>query len=219
MRVWVTRTQPGADRTAARLRALGHEPVVVPLLRVRRLPWTPDLAGVAALAFTSINGVAAYADTTEDRSRPVFAVGDATAAAARDAGFPQVRSAGGDVAALTTLIAAAAPLPGALLHVAGRPRAGDLQGALVRLGVTVRTVTVYETTPTGAPTPERVDAVLAHSPEAARRLAERVGTDAPASALFACISDAAAAPLRRAGVARLAVAAHPDEAALLALLT
>jgi uroporphyrinogen-III synthase len=62
--------------------------------------------------------------------------------------------------------------------------------------------------------PDGVEAVLVHSPEAGRRLAGA----AVGNALFACISEAAAAPVREAGAARVAVAPRPDEAALLALL-
>ncbi|WP_415491802.1 uroporphyrinogen-III synthase, partial [Brevundimonas diminuta] len=47
------------------------------------------------------------------RRHPVFAVGDATAEAARAAGFADVRSAAGDIHALARLIAAEAP-PGPL---------------------------------------------------------------------------------------------------------
>ncbi|PRB40785.1 uroporphyrinogen-III synthase, partial [Brevundimonas sp. MYb33] len=61
-RVWITRAQPGTARTAARLTALGYEPVVAPLLTIRAMPEAlnaaPDLTTVAALAFTSPNGVA-----------------------------------------------------------------------------------------------------------------------------------------------------------------
>ena len=84
-RVWVTRAEPGASRTAARLGALGFEPVVAPLLTIRTLTPVIDLSGVAALAFTSVNGVTAFAALNADRDKPVFAVGDATAEAAREA--------------------------------------------------------------------------------------------------------------------------------------
>ena len=51
LRVWITRAQPGADATAERVRALGHEAVVAPLLAVRPLSDVEiDLTGVAALA-------------------------------------------------------------------------------------------------------------------------------------------------------------------------
>src|SRR5262245_38438369 len=87
-RIWITRAQPGADVTAERVRALGHEAVVAPLLAVRMIPDVSiDLRGVAALAFTSANGVRAFADASGERGLKVFAVGAATASAARAAGF------------------------------------------------------------------------------------------------------------------------------------
>lgn len=215
MRVWVTRTQPGAERTAARLRALGHEPAVAPVLEVRALPWSADMTGVGALAFTSANAVAAFARETSNRAQPVFAVGDATAAAALAVGFGKVRSAGGDVGALAELIAGEPPLSGVVLHVGGRPLAGDLARALMQRGVPARTATLYETVATNPVTPEAVAAVLVHSPEGGRQLARR---PLPA-ALFACISEAAAAPLRAINVKRTLVASQPNEDALLACLS
>ena len=37
-RIWITRAQPGADVTAERVRALGHDALVLPLLAVRVTP-------------------------------------------------------------------------------------------------------------------------------------------------------------------------------------
>ncbi|HET6969964.1 MAG TPA: uroporphyrinogen-III synthase, partial [Phenylobacterium sp.] len=100
-RIWITRAQPGADATAERVRAMGHDAVVAPLLAVRPLLDVPvDLRGVAALAFTSANGVRAFADVSGERNLKVFALGAATAQAARAAGFKSVLSADGDVEAL-----------------------------------------------------------------------------------------------------------------------
>src|SRR5258708_2588521 len=60
-KIWITRAQPGAASTAERVRALGHEAIVAPLLAVRALEDVQvDLRGVAALAFTSANGVRAF---------------------------------------------------------------------------------------------------------------------------------------------------------------
>lgn len=209
MRVWVTRTRPGADRTAERLRALGHEPVVQPVLEVRPAPAKLDLEGVGLIAFTSANGVSAFAALTPRRDLPVFAVGDATAAAARAAGFTEVRSAAGDVAALAAALAAA-PRAGAVLHAAGRPRAGDLAAS----GVPVRTVELYETVPLAIIPPAEIDAVLVHSPHAGRTLAAAGGR----LPLVLAISEAAAATLRAISVQAIRIAARPDETALLALL-
>ncbi|MDM8352398.1 uroporphyrinogen-III synthase, partial [Brevundimonas diminuta] len=91
-RVWVTRAEPGAARTADRLTALGFTPITAPLLTLEPLPGALDAvpapAAVAALALTSPNGVEAFAPLiSRFRRHPVFAVGDATAEAARAAGF------------------------------------------------------------------------------------------------------------------------------------
>src|SRR5215469_4343250 len=89
--IWVTRAEPGASATAARVRALGLAPIVQPLLAMRPLADTAiDLADAAALAFTSANAVAALAALSSERTLRVFTVGDTTAAAAQAAGFAHV---------------------------------------------------------------------------------------------------------------------------------
>lgn len=218
MRIWITRAEPGASRTADTLRALGHEPVVAPLLEVHALPGPIDLDGVAALAFTSANGVRAFADRSPERALPVFTVGDATAAAARNAGFAEVASASGDLDALADLIAAHAQrLSGTVLAPGPREPAGDLPRALAAQGVTARALALYETLPVVPPRGMGpVDAVLIHSPKAAERLALVMG-DKTGPAAY-CISAAAAAPLAGRPFARVEWAARPDEDSLLALL-
>ena len=221
MRLWVTRTAPGASATAARLTGMGHQPLVSPLLAIEPLHPEMDLAGVAALAFTSGNGVDAFARLADRRDLPVFTVGDATADAAAAAGFADVRSAGGDVTDLAALIGAEMG-GGVLLHAGAREPAGDLIGDLARRGVTARTVAVYAAVDAPAAaglaalSRGELDGVLIHSPRAGRRLAERApdARDLPAF----CISPAAAAPLVEAGYIRVRAAPFPDETSLLKLL-
>ena len=214
-RVWITRAQPGASRTAARLRGMGFTPLIQPLLAVETLsPPVPDLDRFAALAFTSRNGVAAFAALTSRRDRPVFAVGDATARAALEAGFASVRSADGDLSALATLIHADGKGL-TLLHPAAAQPAGDL-ASLVGDAAHVRTVAVYETVETDARPSEAWDAVLIHSPRAARALAS--AALAVADRLACAISPAAATPLARLVFAEVRIAAAPTEDALLAAL-
>ena len=218
MRIWITRAEPGASRTAEKLRALGHEPVVAPLLEVHALPGPVDLDGVGALAFTSANGVRAFAERSAERALPVFTVGDATAAAAQKAGFTDVASASGDLDALADLIAAhAGRLLGTVLAPGPREPAGDLPRALAAQGVTARALALYETLPLFPPKGvAAADAVLIHSPKAAERLAVVMG-GRPGPAAY-CISAAAAAPLAGSPFARIAWAERPDEDSLLALL-
>lgn len=218
MRIWVTRAEPGASATAERLRALGHDVVVSPLLSVRPIEVAaPDLEGVGALAFSSATGVARFAELVPDRDLPCFAVGDATAAAARAAGFLDVRSADGDVTALARLIVAAQP-DGAVLHIGPSEPAGDLTGILVQGGVPARFLAVYETSPMlASPAPEGLDAIVIHSPKAARILAAMTEPRLRTLRILA-LSEACAAPLREAGFASLQAAASPREEALLELL-
>lgn len=215
-RVWITRAAPGAERTADRLTALGFTPLAAPLLTIRPLEVTPDLKGVQALAFTSRNGVAAFADRSPDRTLPVFAVGDATAAAARTAGFTDVRSADGDLAALAALIRIEGPGLTILHPRAARP-AGDL-AALVGAAAQITPLAVYDAVETDVAPPEAWDAVLIHSPRAARALAARLTPDAAPNRVASAISPAAAEPLSALPFGEIRVAATPTETALLATL-
>lgn len=213
MRVWITRTEPGASRTARAVAALGHEPVVAPVLERRDLPAT--LPSHAAVAFTSAAAVEVYARLTPDRSVEVFAVGDATARAAADAGFPDVRSAAGDGPALAALVAA--DPPASLLWPRAAAPAFDLAAALSGIAA-VASVAVYETRAVDPVSAPDFDAVLIHSPRAARVLAEHLPSAAAAGRRALALSTAVAAPLRGLPFADIHVAAHPDEAHLLAPL-
>jgi uroporphyrinogen-III synthase len=218
-RIWITRAQPGAEATAARIRTLGLEPVVAPVLEVRaRTGVAVDLAGVDALAFTSAAAVSAFADLCTARKLSVFAVGDATAAAARAAGFTDVRSASGDAQSLADLIATVSPPPRVLNPTAAEP-AADLCALLAAKGVTARSVAVYETVECGpATSPSDLDGVLIHSPKAARTVARMLSGHDQARLTAYSISQAAAAPLSSLGLLRIAIASAPNEGALLALL-
>lgn len=209
-RVWVTRAEPGAARTAARLTTLGFEPLVAPVLEVRPLTPFIDLSGVEALAFTSINGVEAFAARQNERTLPVFTVGDATAETARMAGFSDVRSAAGDVHTLARLLADATPGP-VLTPGAAEP-AGDL-AALLAGRVAVRSLAVYEAVETAVPAPAGFDAVLVHSPRAARALAMHAWV--LDDRLAVAISAAAAELLKDLGLREIRIAAAPTEAALI----
>lgn len=224
-RIWITRAQPGADVTAERVRAMGHDAVVAPLLAVRVLPdVSVDLRGVAALAFTSANGVRAFADASGERSLKVFAVGAATAQAARAAGFKSVLSADGDVEALAEGIAARrGELRGAVLHPGALEPAGDLAGALEKQGVEARRLILYETAPVDlgdaqAEALGRSDAVLLHSPRAAQVLAKLLKAH-PAPELRALgLSKAVVKPLARTRMAAKVFPPFPLESALLNLI-
>lgn len=204
---------------------MGFTPLVSPVLKVVARAPLPALRG--PLAFTSSNAVRALARSDVDHEARVYCVGDATARAARRAGFGDVKSAGGDVEALAALIACEAP-GGAITHVAGLDRAGDLAGLLGASGIAVHLVEAYETrraVPRAGLKALRsgaLSAVLVHSPRGAEALVDalhRHGISASAHDMpVVAISQAAAQPLTQAGVGRVTISARPDDAGVCAAL-
>mgnify|MGYP001552065522 CR=1 FL=1 len=224
--VLVTRAEPGAARTLARLEALGHGNVNAATARIVFRDAALDLETGEALALTSPNGAVAAARLTGDRALPVFTVGAATAEAARAQGFTDIVSADGDGAALAALIVDRAGGP--VVHVHGRDQSFDLVSALETAGFAARGVTAYAAEPVEALSEDALTAlhaggvVLIHSPKGAERfvaLARKAGvSETLATTRAAAISSAAAAPLKAAGFEQIVVAERPDEEALLEAL-
>ncbi|WBX84840.1 uroporphyrinogen-III synthase [Sphingosinicella microcystinivorans] len=214
-RVLITRPQPGAAETAARLRALGHEPVVVPLFEVAARDWTPPAAMPDAVMLTSAaaarEGGAAMAPFL---GLPCFCVGERTAAAARSAGFTDVRTPdvcdGGEL-----LGAIAAALKGNVLHLSGLEIASYAPPRGLRLDRRI----VYGASFHGWSDAERAAALtaevaLVYSPRGGEALAAALGAGRSAVRLAAISRNAAAAA--GDGWAARAIAAFPDEDALFA---
>jgi uroporphyrinogen-III synthase len=166
---------------------------------------------------------------------PLFAVGEHTASAARDAGFGNVIAAHGDVAALREAVLAGVKAKqlkkaGPLLYLAGADLARDLAGDLGQRGFTVVTHTTYRMIPvTELPSAARegfaanqVAAVLHYSRRSARaflQAARSGGVEISALAIpQCCISDAVASVVRDAGATQVLTASRPDENALLEAL-
>ncbi len=132
MRILITRPIEDAKPLADALEERGIEVLIEPLLEIRHLEDAEiDLDGVQALLFTSANGVRAFAALSPRRDLKVFTVGDGSADAARQAGFPNVESAKGDVEALAALVVDRLKAEdGILFHAAGTVTAGDLKTRL-----------------------------------------------------------------------------------------
>jgi len=142
----ITRPRNEADALAALLARRGIVAIIEPMIEiVERDEILPDLGGIQAILCTSANGVRALTRTSSERGIRVFTVGDATARAARTAGFREVESAGGDVEDLALLVSRRLrPLDGKLLHVAGSDVAGDLAASLRATGFAVERTVLYE---------------------------------------------------------------------------
>lgn len=231
MRLLVTRPSGDAEATAARLAALGHEAIVAPMLErvLLAMPAPDEMPG--AIALTSANalaGIEASPESRHWRNLPVFSVGGRTAAAARAAGYADVRSAEGDSSDLVRLIARdLSPGAGTILYPAATERSGHVDDALRAAGYRVHLAEVYSMRPI-ARLPDAVaaalrrgeiDGVLLYSHRTAQtlvRLADAAGLGAALAAVrvFA-MSGAVVAGLL---FGRVALAAAPNEDALLAAL-
>lgn len=214
MRILVTRPDPGGGATAARLRALGHEVTLHPLLGFEAVAWTPPDTLPEAVVLTSA-AAARLAGVVPAALRgvPAHAVGAATAAAARAAGFADVRVGNGGVQALLDAMAAAGTRQ--VLHLAGE----DRTPVAVPAGMELVIRTVYRACLLPLPALPEVDWVLLFSARTAAQFAaevDRLGGDR-ASLAIAAISPAALAAAG-AGWRRAVAAVTPDEDALLAVI-
>jgi len=232
MHVLVTRPVQDAEPLLAALRARGIEATAEPLLDIEfKRGADLELDDVQAILATSANGVRAFAAAETRRDLPLYAVGDASAQAAREAGFDRVESASGDVLALAGLVAARLdPEAGALLHVAGTQLAGDLGGALKAKGFVYRRAVLYEANPATKLSPEALrafrketlDGVLFFSPRTAEifvtlaRKARLVRFCGNMTAF--CLSPAVAEQARQIAWREIAVANAPEQDSLLALI-
>ena len=212
-RVLILRPQPGADQSARLARSFGLEPVVAPLFTVGALPWEPvEAAGFDAVMMTSANaarhGGPGLAPLT---LLPCYAVGEATAAAAREAGFERVTVGDGDAEDLIGLCAR--DRVSNLLHFCGREHR-----AVERPGLRVERRIVYasdavSTLPAAARAAVEGGAVaLLHSPRAAALFGELV--EAREGVAVAAISAAAAEAAGDGWLAREAAPQPTDEALL-----
>jgi uroporphyrinogen-III synthase len=230
MQILVTRPAPDSSETAGRLRALNLDPVLCPLLRIEPLaPRLPGPAGFAAIALTSANAVRVVPAErlAPFLALPLVAVGGHTAAAARAAGFTDIREARGSYTGLVEHLAHHTA-PGPVLYLAGRERTGDLARSLAPHGRMVVTCETYAMLPADpaeaalvALADGRIEAVLHYSRRSAERFVEALAPSVPAgrrrSLGMLCISEAVAAPLIDAHFVRIGLADQPSEDAMLAL--
>ncbi|WP_245832635.1 uroporphyrinogen-III synthase [Sphingomonas mucosissima] len=205
----VLRPEPGGRTTAERLAAAGLPTLQMPLFETTAIDWTPPSDRYDALLLTSANAVRhAGAGLSALRALPVVAVGNGTAAAAREAGFVVAAVGKGNGAQAL-----------ALAHQKGWRR-------ILRLAARDRTVLegvtdlpVYASNPLIPPLSAlkaAVDTVaLVHSSRAASVFRELLERDAvPVETIrLAAISEAVAAAAGT-GWNRIMVAPKPNDAAL-----
>lgn len=235
MRVLVTRPAHSAERTAQRLRNMGHEPLLLPLRQPLHDSATAARALVAtigAISVTSAEAVRVMSSLGEKLrphlTRPLFAVGETTAEEARSLGFRSVTSSQGNGGDLADLVAA--QRPDTLLYLAGSPRAETFESRLGELGIHFSVTECYRMQ-LAVPDPAEIDAIFADGrPDAilfySRQTAEdffRVPELWPALAernaiRLLCLSEAVAEAVPAELQKNVAISSMPDEKSLLSLL-
>ena len=228
MNVLITRPPEDAAPLAETLMQYGIESCLEPMLTIRLIDGPPlDLDGVQALLMTSANGVRAYGARSEARGLPVYAVGDATARTAREAGFKNVETASGDVETLAALVGERLdPAGGALLHPAGSRVAGDLGGRLGVQGYAYRRVVLYQADPATALSDQTraalsagaIDGVVLYSPRTARAFVGLAAPDSLGGVRAFCLSPAVGEAAAAISWRSIETAARPEQAALIELL-
>src|SRR5580698_3654909 len=228
MRVLITRPEREAAALAQVLVARGHQVVIAPLFGLQILHPPADfaatLAACQAVLITSANGARALAEASEQRSKPIFAVGDTTAATAEGLGFSSVTSASGDAVALADLVRQRLdPANGPLLHISG----ADVAGSPAPDGFEVTRVVLYEArqdevlpdSARAALAARAIDVATFFSPRAAEAFVQLVTAAGLADACRAvtaiAISPAAAKPLGALPFARTVAAERPTRQAVL----
>jgi uroporphyrinogen-III synthase len=233
VRLLVTRPEPDAARTAARLRATGHDVIVHPLLTVEFNAAPSGLPVPGAIIITSQNAVRAIAgwpQASEWRQAPVFAAGAATAAAVAALGFTDVRGGASDAASLAELLLTElSPDAGPLIYPAARDRVGALAGGLMAKAYDVRTIEAYRAEAVQALDNHvrqalvdgLVEGILLFSARTARAFLDLASREGLAAALakpdYFVLSDHIAGLLDHSG-ASIHVAERPNEDSLLALI-
>ncbi|MDB5508464.1 MAG: hypothetical protein JWL93_933 [Hyphomicrobiales bacterium] len=230
MRLLLTRPLRDSQRSAARLRALGHEVLVAPVLNIVPTRETcPEQPADAVLATSS------HAFDDADRlpfalhDLPLHIVGERTGYAAVTAGFRTPETVAPDAEALVRALSATIPSGTRYLYLAGRDRSPRLETALIASGNAVVPWVIYEAAPVetldaaalDALAALRIDAVLHFSPRSAALfvdLATKAGRLPQAmAALQVAISPRAAEPLL-AHASRVRIAATPDLDGMIATL-
>ena len=201
------RPEPGLSASAERARRLGLEPIACPLFQAEALSWqVPDPAAYDALLLTSANAIRHGGSGLDKlRTLPVHAVGNATAEAAREAGFEIASTGDGTVEKLLATL----PRELRLLHLAGENHRDTARDRMDRC-IVYRSAAIQDP---ALPALEGL-VVAVHSARAGLRLAELAGSRDRTA--IAAISESAA-EASGAGWERIGIAEHPSDSSLLAL--
>jgi uroporphyrinogen-III synthase len=213
-RLIVLRPEPGASETVERAKVQGLDAVSIPLFVIKAIDWAaPTAASFDALLLTSANAIRMGGEQLKRlRGLPVHAVGQATAEAARGAGFDIAST--GEVGVERLLDSLEGDL--GLLHLCGEDRTATDSARQKITPIVVYKSQAIEPAPCLGDIEGAV--VLVHSPRAGRRLAHLADEqDIDRGKVSLAAISAAAADAAGPGWKIVKVADHPADGALLAL--
>ena len=218
--VWITRTQPFAQRSAARFKDAGFHPIIAPLLLIGPPPVIPPMPPRGAvLIFTSQNGLNAFCGLSDFRGHAVVTVGNATAGAVRKAGFTDVISADGTAKDVAPLILQNPQRSSPYWHIAGRHVRGSIIEDLRTAGLSAARHVFYISRPVDR-LPKidmsSIDVTALYSPLAAKTLAA-LSPDMSKAAIVSISAETDAA-LGAFDVGRRIIADTPNEESMLVSL-
>lgn len=225
-RALVLRAREDAARTAEKLRSMGYEPVLSPVLEIAATGAPIPSGPYDAVLASSAKGVECAGDGAQAFTfLPLHVVGAKTAAAAQARGWrPDIVA--GAAEAILPLLLGRYTSPVNFLYFAGRDRQAALEAGLRVAGHAVTAVDVYEARAAAALSGPAIrgiaDGSIALALHYSRRSAEIFLRLADAAGLtpkllgmtHAALSNDVATPLRALGLSPV-IAERPDEAGLL----
>jgi len=201
MRVIVTRARGDAARTAAALRARGHEALLSPVLEIVATGAEIEPRETQALIATSAHAFAflPQADAARLSPLPLFVVGARTGKAATDAGLAPPRLIAASALELAQQIATALPAPAHLLYLAGHDRKPDLEAALQAQGHVIDVAETYEARAVEALSPDVATALARGEADAVLHFSRR------SAQLFAACAAKAGLATQAAGLRHVCI--------------
>jgi uroporphyrinogen-III synthase len=226
-RALLLRATEDAVRTAEKLKSMGFEAVLSPVLEIRATGAPIPPGAYDAVLASSAKGIdCAGPGVASHTTLPLHAVGEKTARAAQARGW-RTEIVAGNAEAILPLLCDRYDAPAHFLYLAGRDRQAALEAGLRDAGHRITAVEVYEARAASALSRQARDALEAgridlalhysrRSVEIFLALAQAAGlTSRLAGVAHVALSEDVAIPLRALGLPVLR-AERPDEAHLLA---
>ena len=220
MAILVTRPEPGATRTANRLRAMHFSPFILPLSKTYNLQVNENWL-ICDVVIATSEAVFLHSEKNllnKLCEKVLYCVGTRTAEAAQMAGFKNIAYISRDIFDLFQSLDCDANTR--LLYLAGRIRRPDLENMLETKFPNINILEVYDTKPIileeqqKAQIPDKIEAVMLYSAMAATGLTQ-IEQYMNESTVLLCLSTRIANAIPKAILSVPVIAYEPNEEAML----